>query len=970
MNPRLALRGLTALTAISTIALGGLVPALPAQTPGAPVPAVPANPGTKLDGKDVKPSTKRPGVTPNAAPGAEMNAEDKDAVIDLTPFEVKENGEDKWNASSTLLGNRTNQELINLPVSVEVMTRDFMDDIGVFNMEDAAMFIAGVSATPRLEARNDNGRITFRGLNGSSNTSRNFFQWAVPSDTYNVERFDFGKGSNSLMFGDSTPGGQVTTTTKRARFNNQGEIQAIYDSLGSYRMQFDANRKLTKQVAVRVNAVNREDKSYVTGSYQRFRAADLAVTYRPFRDTVISVEGERGLYQRKRADNTAAVRDVAAAGLSFASANKWYVTSDGKVINRTTTATSEYPIQVAPNLTGTSGNIISLLEGQTAAVRLPNGQPKLFKGLARSFNILGLGDYLDRPFNVVTAMVEQNIGKLSLQLSYNQQFQHQDRNDNSFGSGNSSPPLIDVDGTGRPFTDMSGNLTVYKVFGEVFKAGRVSALYPFDFRWMKQALVLTGTRTKDYAYNRRFGLANTAAPGLAANNGITYRAYLDDPAILYGDGFNRFTVANLPKTATFRPEMVESYVNTGPFIDVRYTRNYTVSLSGEYFGGRLRSLIGVSYNQISRKVPVDAAYATDAKGFVTFFGKPEDSPNMFRYDPNFNLTARSLTSGLNYQFYRSDNMTGVIYANYTESFNWQSQLIFTGRNLGPITGTTREAGLKSRFFQNKVEATVAVFKTQRQNAGYAWSPNSLTAVQLEDLFNPNGLAPADPKYFHVATGLNNESHEVNSAEESKGLEFTLTSQRIGGLQSRINFAKIKVSAARDFSEFQALYAAAVARTTAANGVGGDRTQAESATFLTAGADIIAQNVGTVLVTGRRSAPFTGSFAFDYAVARVTGLRLGLTGTWTPNYNLALINGVTYKGGASLPLSLYATYDHKFWNHRTTFRAGFQRVYDLLQGNSYYYKTGTTGTNAVTKLPNYLYRYTDSMVSSISATVWF
>jgi hypothetical protein len=46
------------------------------------------------------------------------------------------------------------------------------------------------------------------------------------------------------------------------------------------------------------------------------------------------------------------------------------------------------------------------------------------------------------------------------------------------------------------------------------------------------------------------------------------------------------------------------------------------------------------------------------------------------------------------------------------------------------------------------------------------------------------------------------------------------------------------------------------------------------------------------------------------------------------------------------------------------------VYDLLQGNSYYYKTGTTGTNPITHLPNYLYRYTDSMVSSASATVWF
>jgi hypothetical protein len=768
-----------------------------------------------------------------------------------------------------------------------------MDDIGVFNMEDAAMFVAGVSATPRLEARNDNGRITFRGLNGSSNTSRNFFQWAVPSDTYNVDRFDFGKGSNSLMFGDSTPGGQVTTTTKRARFTNLAEAQAIYDSLGSYRMQFDVNRKLSNKLAVRFNAVNREDKSYVTGSYQRFRAGDFAVAYRPFKETIITVEGERGLYQRRRADNTAAVHDVAAAGLAFSSSNKWYVTSDGKVINRSAAATSEYPLQVSPNTSGTSGNVISLLEGQTAGVRLPNGSQLVLHGFARDFNVLGLSDYLDRPFNVVTAMIEQNIGRLSLQLSFNQQFQHQDRNDNSFGSGNTSPPLIDVDGTGRPYTDMSGNLTAFKVFGEIFKAGRISALYPFEFgKWMKQSLVLTGTRNKDYAYNRRFGLANTAAPGLAANNAISFRAYLDDPTILHGNGFNRFVEANLPRTATFQPTMVESYVTTGPFVDVRYTQNYTASLSGEYFGGRLLSLIGISYNKISRKIPTPAAYATDSRGFVTFFKTPDEAPSFFMYDPNFDLSARSLTSGLNYVYHRGENFTGVVYANYTQSFNWQSQLIFDGHALGPITGTTREAGLKSRFFQSKVEMSIAFFKTERQNAGFAWSPNSLSNVQLEDLFNPNGLAPADPKYFHVATGLNNESHEVNSTEQSRGVEISLTSQRIHGLQSRVNFAKIKVSAARDFGEFQSLLAAAIARTAAANAPGGDKTLAESATSIAAAQDIVAQNVGTVVVTGRRSAPFTGSFAFDYMVARVTGLRLGLTGTWTPDYNLALVNGLT------------------------------------------------------------------------------
>ena len=885
-------------------------------------------------------------------------------VIELSPFEIKEGAEDKWSASNTLLGNRTNQELVKVPVTVDVLTKDFMSDIGVFNMEDASAFVAGLTVTPRLESKNDNGRITFRGLSGSANTSRNFFQWQVPSDTYNVERFDIGKGSNSLMFGDSTPGGQITTTTKRARFINANEALAFYDNQGSYRFQLDINRRITRQLALRINGVNRLDNSYVDGSYQRFRAIDLAVTYRPFKNTTISLDAERGQYQRRRADNTAAIRDVAAAGRSFATNNRWYYTSDGEIIQRTSTTPD------AIDRSGTSGNIISLLEGQTVGVRLPNGTQKLFQGFSRSFNILGFGDYLDRPYNVVTAMLEQSIGKLSIQASYNQQYQHQDRNDNSFG-GSASPPVIDVDGTGRPYLDMSGSLTTYKIFGDTFKAGRISASYPFQFgKWMKQDLVVTATRSKDYAIGRRFGLANTAAPGLAVNNGIQFRAYLDNPGALSAGGWNRFNVDRLPRSATFEPTMVESYVNTGPFIDVRYTRNLTASLSGEYFGGRLNSLIGVSNNRIARKIPIASTYATDARGFITFYSTPEKSPQSFEYDPGFSLSATSWLYALTYTLVKKDNFSANLYGIYSQSFNWQSQLTFYGTNLGPITGRTNEVGLKGDLFRSKISYTVAAFEIERENAAYAWTPNTLSSTQLEDLFNPNNMLPSDPKFFRVATGLNSEPRTVNSKEKSKGVDLTVTAARIDGLQARATFSKTQVEATRDFSQFKTLLDAAIARTTAANAPGGDITQAENATYITNAKDILVSNTNITVVTGRRSAPYTGSFVLDYALNKPAGLRLGLSGVWTPKFNVAILNAVTYREGAQFPLNAYAIYDCKVFGQRTNFRLGVNRLYDLVQGDSKYYKTGGSSLNTATGKPYYVYRYTEPLTSTFSATVKF
>ncbi len=51
----------------------------------------------------------------------------------------------------------------------------------------------------------------------------------------------------------------------------------------------------------------------------------------------------------------------------------------------------------------------------------------------------------------------------------------------------------------------------------------------------------------------------------------------------------------------------------------------------------------------------------------------------------------------------------------------------------------------------------------------------------------------------------------------------------------------------------------------------------------------------------------------------------------------------------------------------SFRAGATRIFDLVQGSSAYYKSGANSFNTVLNLPNYIYRYTEPMTLSLSAT---
>ena len=186
----------------------------------------------------------------------------------------------------------------------------------------------------------------------------------------------------------------------------------------------------------------------------------------------------------------------------------------------------------------------------------------------------------------------------------------------------------------------------------------------------------------------------------------------------------------------------------------------------------------------------------------------------------------------------------------------------------------------------------------------------------------------------------------------------------------MTFSKSDVQATRDFSDFQARLDAAIARTAAANAPGGDRTMAENATYITSAKDIVAANTNITVVTGRRSAPYTGSAVLDYQFPQKIPLRLGLSTTWLPDFNMTILNGIVYTGGASCPVGLYAMHDRKIFGRFVNFRLGANRVYDLVQGNSKYYKSGANTFNTATGKPNYVYRYTEPMVLSLGATVRF
>ena len=289
-------------------------------------------------------------------------------------------------------------------------------------------------------------------------------------------------------------------------------------------------RSLDDRLVIRLNLLERSERSYIDFAESNLRAMHGAMTVKLTPTTTVRLEAEAGKYDRSRASNGVSIRTNSSPGAGFSTNNRWYYTSDGRIQQRTSS------LPAAIDRAGVGGNTLSLLEGQTAVVNLmtqnaagttvASGRTITFNGYDRRLNLLGVNDYLDRPYTTFSSWIEQRLGQLELEVAFNQQVQRQLRNDNAFST------TILVDSAGRPYVDTDlGD----RSFGNIVKVGRLTAAYPLSLgRWMKQYLVASANWQQDFNENIRLNIVNVAVLDTTptanlANNRISLRAYLDDP---------------------------------------------------------------------------------------------------------------------------------------------------------------------------------------------------------------------------------------------------------------------------------------------------------------------------------------------------------------------------------------------------------------------------------------------------------
>lgn len=261
-------------------------------------------------------STARTASDPDAAKN------DKDEVLQLSPFEVTTTKDKGYAATDTLAGTRIRTDLKDVGAAISVVTKDFMNDVAAVDAGTLLQYttnaeVAGTRGTysglgngttldESANLRSPQGAQRIRGLSSADNT-RDYFVTDIPWDGYNISRIDILRGPNSFLFGLGSPAGIVNASLRNAEFRNSGQVEARIGSYNSVRTSLDLNQQVLPGVlAIRVAGLRDDQKYEQDRAFQNQRRGYITARFDPqlFKDhsahTSIKLKAENGKIDANR----------------------------------------------------------------------------------------------------------------------------------------------------------------------------------------------------------------------------------------------------------------------------------------------------------------------------------------------------------------------------------------------------------------------------------------------------------------------------------------------------------------------------------------------------------------------------------------------------------------------------------------------------------------------------------------------
>lgn len=254
----------------------------------------------------------------NPTPPAESAEED---VITLSPFTVTSAKDNGYKATNSVAGTRLATAIKDVPMSLEVITSDFLRDTGSTSLRESLRFSSGIVLSSQVDGLVDPGSLDTRGNagandprgvdrdpNGTTLKIRGFvvdqvlrdgFRRQASSDAINIERVEVARGPSALLYGVGNFGGVVNYLPKEPNLKPAYSLEFGAGNWGFMRGALDFTGPLGGpdnrwKAAYRLTAAVQEKGDGTQYFNQKSWLVSPVFSFRPFPNTFVKIDVEAG----------------------------------------------------------------------------------------------------------------------------------------------------------------------------------------------------------------------------------------------------------------------------------------------------------------------------------------------------------------------------------------------------------------------------------------------------------------------------------------------------------------------------------------------------------------------------------------------------------------------------------------------------------------------------------------------------
>ncbi|HTQ31025.1 MAG TPA: TonB-dependent receptor [Opitutaceae bacterium] len=229
----------------------------------------------------------------NPPPGSDVSSSEE--PVKLPEFTVSSERADPYRTEDTVSLARIRGQLFDTPVSINVVPRQLMDDLGVNSAYEADRYMAGVS-NGRGAGTNGgiNDRTNLRGFESQTRTVDNFSSTFLPGTSTSIdtfepafqERVEIVLGPDAILSPTGTPGGSINIVSKSPLYTQQTYVQAQVGNYSAQKLVVDSTGPIpiggNRHLAYRVIGTAQDTKTYIPGRFRKYDGAvELAYQFSP-----------------------------------------------------------------------------------------------------------------------------------------------------------------------------------------------------------------------------------------------------------------------------------------------------------------------------------------------------------------------------------------------------------------------------------------------------------------------------------------------------------------------------------------------------------------------------------------------------------------------------------------------------------------------------------------------------------------